>query len=130
MPDTEQLLVQQFYREANGGVRARIVSGFASEVRRSPAIEKLFGDALVDEFAAVRHAALYGAERLESDTGMQILANALNDADGTVRLQAAIIIGRFGVRARPYLPALERALSRSIESGAKDLIQHSIDAVR
>jgi HEAT repeat protein len=129
-PETEEQLVQQFYRDANGGVRARIVSGLASEVRVSAKTEKLFADALRDEFPAVRHAALDGAERIQSDVGVRMLANALNDNDGTVRLQAAIILGRFGARARPYLPALQQALSRATETGAKELIRHSIDAVR
>jgi hypothetical protein len=128
--ETERLLVQRFYAEPGGRVRALIVAGFASESRSSPPVQKLITDAFQDSHPAVRHAAIDGTKNLDRFAAMALLAGALDDAVTNVRIQAAIRLSSFGANASDYLPRIEAALARESDARAQALLQRAIVVIR
>ena len=128
--ETEQLLVQRFYAEPDARVRATIVSGFASEPRVSAAVRRLFTDALTDEYAGVRHSATGAVKKLEPSVALPLIAVALDDADASVRAQAAAMLATFGSEASQYVAKLEELLSRERDRTTQDSIRRAVAAIR
>lgn len=127
--ETERLLVGRFYADSDAGVRARIASGFASDtVPSSAQVQQLLSDAFSDVDRRVRHVAAGGAQKLETGLALIHLVRQLNDDDRIVRLQAALTIAKFGVRASSYVHTLESSLDRETDPRVADALRTAIRA--
>ncbi len=130
-PDTEQMLVARFYSEPDGGVRAALVAGFASETQvASPRVQGVLVAALTDSVASVRHAGVAGLARLDANTALPLLAARLDDPDATVRAQAATTLVQFGARAASLVPRLQAALASEPDPRAQEPLRRAIAAIQ
>jgi HEAT repeat protein len=76
----------------------------------------------------VRHVAAGGAQKLETGLALIHLIRQLNDDDRIVRLQAALTIAKFGVRASSYVHTLESSLDRETDPRVADALRKAIRA--
>jgi TonB family protein len=114
------------FSDEDAGVRAAAVQAAGSlaapnQRRLRAAVVAAFSDA----DARVRSAAIQTARKLDPSTDMlPALVAILNDANLTVRSEAATAIAQLGLAARPVGPLIQRALE-ALPSGPA---QHSVDA--
>ena len=129
-PETERLLTERFHADPDAGVRARIVSGFASDPTQGSAlVQQLLSDAFSDGDRRVRQAAAGGAQKLEAGLALFHLIRQLDDGDSTARLHAALAIAKFGARASSYGRTLESALEREMDPGVAEALRMAMRAV-
>jgi HEAT repeat protein len=61
---------------------------------------------------------------------MQLLAMRLNDDNGSVRAEAALMLTKFGSQAATYILNLQHALTRERDPVAHDSIHRAIAVIR
>lgn len=129
-PDTERILAQRFYLDVDAGVRARIVSGLASETGTlSSEAQRVLLDAFGDSDRRVRHTATFGVLRLEPTIGLEQLVRLISDSDRGVRVQAALTIAKFGPNGAQYNADLRRALETEQDAQVREALGIALRAV-
>jgi hypothetical protein len=128
---TQELLVQRFYGDASGMVRAKIVAGFGTDrLVDSAVVRRLFTDAFADPDHRVRHAAMSGVDKLDRMIALQLVVSLIGDRNRSVRAQAAAVLLKFGSAASNSLPQLEAALRDEQDPQVIQLLQAVIERLR
>src|SRR4029079_18688647 len=97
---TEHLLIDAYYAETSGAVRAQIIGGLATDPRSRPIdIGAVLVDAFGDSDPRVRHAASSGAVKLDVAVALPLLLRQLQDGDHSVRAQSASVLAGYGPMA-------------------------------
>lgn len=129
--ETERLLIAMYHTDKSGSVRARIVGGLATDQTSDRKnVSQLLVDAFDDPDPRVRHAASGGAEKLDRDVALPLLVRHLQDADRSVRGEAASVLARYGTTAVVFLPQIEEALGRERDPQVRFLVQAAVAAIK
>jgi len=129
--NTQQLLARRFYEDPSPRVRAKIVSGFGTDVgASSPAARKLLIQGFNDPDYRVRHAAMSGVAKLDPDVAIDLVVQQLADDHRDVRVQAASVLATFGSSAAGKLDRIEERIAQEPDPQVRQLLQRATALIR
>lgn len=129
-PDIEDRLARQLKKEKSSRVRGAIVKGLVEREYSSKETTSALVAALDDANGEVRGVAAKGIAKIRPPEALPKLAKGLETKDPFAQKQYVEALRSYGNAAKPYLPTLEKVMSKTTDKQMKGVFQNAVNEIK
>lgn len=129
-PDIEDRLAKQLKKEKSSRVRGAIVKGLVEREYSSKETTAALVTALDDANGEVRGVAAKGIAKIRPPEALPKLADGLETKDPFAQKQYVEALRSYGDAAKPYLPTLEKAMSKTTDKQMKGVFLNAVNEIK